>query len=128
MKRLAAPVYLILMYVATAATALLDTSRLPPTLLELRNVLIHSSAFLVLALVVRWSAGILDRLLTPSETRLLLLLALGLGIGQELLQTLIRQRVFPVNSLFDLCVDTGGAALGLWLGSRLLTRLQKQAQ
>jgi VanZ family protein len=114
------------LYIATAVLARLDTSHLPPALLELRNVFIHGCAFCILALLIRWSAGLTGRPLTPPETRLLLLLALGFGVGQEVLQTVIRQRAFPVNSLFDVCVDTTGAGLGLWLGSRLHPRFQKQ--
>ena len=125
LKRLAAPLYLVLLYLATAATALLDTS-LSPALLEVRNILIHSCAFLGLALVMRWSAGLLGRSLAGWEIRLLLLLALGFGLGQEVLQAVIRLRVFPVNSLLDIGVDTTGAALGLWIGGRFPAPVQKQ--
>lgn len=125
LKRLAAPLYLVLLYLATAATALLDTA-LSPALLEARNILIHSGAFLGLALVMRWSAGLAGRPLAGWEVRLLLLLALGFGLGQEVLQALIRLRVFPVNSLLDISVDTTGAALGLWLGGRFPAPAQKQ--
>ena len=111
----------------TAITALLNTSHLPPALLEIRNVFIHGSAFLVLALVMRWSAGLAGRSLTGSEVRLLVLLALFFGIGQEVLQAIIRLRTFPVNSLLDLSVDTSGAALGVWLSNRLPIFSQKQA-
>ena len=126
MKRLAAPLYLVLVYLATTLAAMFSRSHLAPALLELRNVLIHSSAYLLLAVIVRWSADRWGGPLPRRDWFVLLGLALSLGIGQEVLQLVIRARAFPVNSLFDLMVDTTGAALGLWIVDRLVARRSAQ--
>jgi len=50
----------------------------------------------------------------------LLITALLLGVGQEVLQSLLRGRIRLLPSLFDLFVDTSGAAVGLLLYTRVL--------
>lgn len=127
MKRLTAPLYLGLVYLATALVAMFSRSHLLPAVLEVRNVLIHSSAYLLLALIVRWSADRWDGRLPRRDWFVLLGLALSIGIGQEVLQTLIRARAYPINSMFDLLVDTTGAALGLLIVDRLAARRSAQA-
>lgn len=76
---------------------------------------VHTASYAVQAALIAWAAGSPPRLLGRSEVWVVLATALALGIGQEVLQTVIRVQAYPLNSLFDLGVDVSGAALGLWV-------------
>lgn len=85
---------------------------------EARHVVTHlvSFAFLI------WLVGRAIR--PPAEhgfTRnVAILIGLGLviGLGQETLQALLRHELYALDSAWDVCVDTGGAALGWWIYHR----------
>ncbi len=80
---------------------------------EVRHVLAHGFVYAV-------QAVLLARLAAPPAVNgrgrtIVLAAAVALGVGQEVLQSLLRGRVTPGGSLLDLTVDLGGAALGLRL-------------
>ncbi|MCC6905915.1 MAG: hypothetical protein IT326_08745 [Anaerolineae bacterium] len=106
--------YLVALYLATAIMAGRDPR--PPGLLaqavfELRHIVIHFAGYLIQAWLLAWGlpAGHHGR----RVAALVLLLALGIGLGQEALQALLRGYVRLWPSAFDLLVDGAGAALGL---------------
>jgi hypothetical protein len=117
LRRLLPFAWLAALYLVTSLTATLKTD-IDPTLLEFRNVAIHATAYAIqFALVAR---AVFDGERRPEgpDTLILLGTALALGVGQEILQAMLRQHVYPVNSLLDLTVDVAGAGLGLWIAGR----------
>lgn len=110
--------WMLALYTVTALAANL-TPALKPAVLEVRNVVSHATAYAVQIGLVAGAYGWPRRALAARERRCLLALALALGVGQEALQTVLRARAFPLNSLFDLLVDVTGAALGLWIMARI---------
>ncbi len=105
------------LYAATAVTATITFPMAPP-LLEARNIAAHTVSYAVQAALIAWAAGSPPRLLGHGEAWVVLATVLALGIGQEVLQTVVRAQAYPLNSLFDLGVDVSGAALGLWVVRR----------
>lgn len=124
------PVYLWMaaMYGGTLIAALFFHSKLAPPILELRNIVIHSTGYAVLAgLIVR----ALDAPQRFEQKHALMVIggtALILGIGQEVLQVVLRNRVFFANSLFDLGVDTAGACLCVLIIYRRARRRADRAE
>jgi hypothetical protein len=115
--------WLLVLYAGTAATAGLDPAPdalLARILFEARHVLMHTAAFSGQITLVAWAL----RIESPQRRVWIGLagLALALGVGQEAIQALLRGQVFPVNSAFDLLVDTAGGALGLLAWSRWMCR------
>jgi VanZ family protein len=110
--------WVIALYVVTAVTTLVDVLPVPPQLLEVRNIAVHFSAYAVLGALLAWAVGGSGQRFDRREWAVLLLTALLLGLGQEVLQTVLRNRAYPLNSLLDLAVDVSGAAAGLWLVTR----------
>lgn len=106
------------MYLVTAAVTRIDI-RLAPPLLEARNIAIHLTGYAVLGLLVTAST---QTPLTRRDRLVILGAALALGLGQEVLQSILRSQIFLANSLFDLGVDTAGAWLGAWLFTRAARR------
>jgi hypothetical protein len=106
--------WLLALYIGTAATVGLDPAPdalLARILFEARHVLMHTVAFSGQIALVAWAL----RVESPQRRAWIGLagLALALGVGQEVIQALLRGQVFPVNSAFDLLVDAAGGALGL---------------
>jgi VanZ family protein len=117
LRRLLPFAWLGALYLVTTVTATLKMN-IDPTLLELRNVAIHAAAYAIqFALVARAVFGG-GRRPERRDIPILLGTALALGVGQEILQAVLRQRTYPVNSLLDLTVDVVGAGLGLWVATR----------
>lgn len=110
--------WLVMLYTVTAATARLDVLLLPPELLEARNIVVHSASYAVLGVLLGWSTGEPRRGAPPRTWAVLLLCVAALGVGQEALQTVLRQQAYPVNSVFDVAVDVAGATGGLLLYRR----------
>jgi hypothetical protein len=112
-----------IIYFITAVTAPLDTSGIPGPILETRNAVIHATGYAILGSLIVWSI-----VASPTTDHRLLglvvICALAVGLGQEILQVLIRHQVYPINSAFDLMCDTLGATGGWWLGNRLADRRQ----
>jgi VanZ family protein len=102
--------WLVVMYVATG----LSEATPPLDLLEAQRIALHTLGYATLGL---WMAHAFDP--RPRRVALALLgLAVVGGLGQEVLQSLARERVYLAASLFDMGVDTLGAALGLWIHTR----------
>lgn len=109
--------WVITLYIVTAVTTLVDVLPVPPQLIEVRNIAVHFSAYAVLGALLGWAVGEPGQRFSSGEWAVLLVTALLLGLGQETLQTVLRDRIYPLNSLFDLFVDVCGVAAGLLLVS-----------
>lgn len=112
--------WLLAVYVVTALTATNNILPVPLELLEARNIIVHATTYAITGVLLAWAG---DRPGQRFDTRALLVLlitALLLGVGQEALQAVLRGRIRLLQSLFDLFVDTGGAAVGLLLYTRVL--------
>jgi hypothetical protein len=118
--------WLVLIYVVTVLSEGLDP---PPTefwarvLFELKHVAAHSFVYGVQAVLLE--AGLrravpesLDR---PSAGPVIALIV-AFGLGQELLQSLLRNKVTVIGSAFDLATDGTAAALAMWAWWSLLAR------
>lgn len=99
------------MYGGTLIAALFFHSKLAPPILELRNVVIHSTGYAVLAGLIVGALDAPNRFERKHTLAVIAGVGLLMGIGQEILQAVLRHRVFFANSLFDLGVDTTGACL-----------------
>jgi VanZ family protein len=108
---------MVALYVATAATATLRFNMAPPVL-EARNIVIHTTGYAVQAILIVRALTWRGRGWPIGHSAVLALTALALGVGQEVLQSVLRGQVFLANSLFDLGIDLIGAALGSWLYRR----------
>ena len=120
-RHLPAIAWLIIMYVATALTAGIDASPeggLELVVSEARHVIIHALGYAVQAWLVIYALDPLNRTNSTRVAVVLMGLTLALGVGQETIQTIARQEIFPLNSLFDLVVDVGGAGVGWWVYNR----------
>lgn len=95
----------------------------PRAIFETRHALTHLASFALEVWLLCRAVTLtgIGRLTRPA----LLLIGLGLamGFGQETLQTLLRNHLMALDSLWDLIVDLAGSALGWWL----YTRRPKQA-
>lgn len=109
--------WLVALYIVTVLTATLRPN-LDPTVLEFRNIALHATVFAIQFVLVRRAVLKNGQWLRVQDIRVLLVVALALGIGQEVLQAMLRGRVYPLNSLLDLTVDVLGASLGLWIAGR----------
>lgn len=106
--------WMIGLYVVTDVTAVNDFLPVPPELLEVRNILVHSTAYAVLGFLIAWALSQDEPLRFDARMwKVLLGAVVVMGIGQEILQAGLRHRTYPVNSVFDVFVDTSGAAIGL---------------
>jgi VanZ family protein len=105
--------WLAAMYAATA----FSEAAPPLRLIEWQRIAIHTTGYLILALAMAYAVR------PASRRTILTLLALAAlaGLGQEAIQSIARQRVYAVASLFDVGVDTVGA----WLGLLIVRRLRK---
>lgn len=113
-------VWLFALYIVTAVTARNDLLPVPPELLEARNIIVHAVTYAVLGVLLAWASDRPGRRFDARAWLVLLSTALILGVGQEALQTVLRWRLRPAQSLFDLFVDTSGAAAGLLLYMQVL--------
>nr|MBN1228187.1 hypothetical protein [Anaerolineae bacterium] len=104
--------WLVLLYVATALLANIPVT-IAPALLEVRNIILHATAYAVQAALVLRVVGHPPAGWTQQHTFILLAAMLAMGLGQETLQTLLRRQLFLANSLFDLGIDVSGAGLGI---------------
>ncbi len=111
MKHVFVYLWMAAMYAGTLIAALFFHSKLAPPILELRNVAIHSTGYAVLAGLIAWALDAPRRIERKQALAVIAGVGLILGIGQEILQTVLRNRAFLGNSLFDLGVDTTGAYL-----------------
>lgn len=103
-------VWVITIYLVTGLSESLPS----PDLLEVQRIIIHTLGYAFLGWLM-----VIAREPRPIRVGLILVgLALLVGAGQEILQSLSRGRVYLAASLFDLGVDGIGAALGLLLGAR----------
>jgi hypothetical protein len=118
--------WLILIYVVTVLS---EGFAPPPTefwarvLFELKHVAAHSFVYGVQAVLIeaglrRAAPESLDR---PSA-RPVVALIIALGLGQEVLQSLLRHKVTVIGSAFDLATDGTAAALAIWAWWSLLAR------
>lgn len=116
---LPALLWLVLIYVVTLLSEGLDPA---PTefwarlLYELKHVAAHSFVFGVLTLLIEAAL----RRASPTEIirppiAPIIALIISLGLGQEVLQSLLRHQVTVVGSAFDLAVDGAAAALAAWV-------------
>jgi len=120
-------VWLVVLYVVTAVTARLDTNLSPPVL-EVRNIIIHSVSYAFLSVLVAFARHGFSRGWARSHTLTLLGFALCIGIGQEALQSILRGQISFFNSMFDLGVDTAGAAAGWVAFRRVLKSASRQGR
>lgn len=109
------------MYLATVINEWTATDIPSPFLFELAHVIIHALGFAILALLVIWAAE-------KSEKMLLAILfaALIVGLGQEVIQSVMRSAINPGLSLFDLLVDSVGAMLGMGVMNLLIMRKRRR--
>lgn len=112
--------WLIAVYVVTAITATNNILPVPPELLEARNIIVHATTYAITGVLLAWAGDRPGQRFDAGALLVLLITALLLGVGQEVLQSLLRGRIRLLPSLFDLFVDTGGAAVGLLLYTRVL--------
>ena len=121
--------WLVTLYVATALTAGVDASPeggLALILFEARHVIMHSLAFAIQAWLIAHALRLPSSKNAIHNGLLLIALVLILGIGQEVLQSLYRQEIRMLASLWDLAVDTAGGAAGWWWYRHQCTKLQQQ--
>jgi VanZ family protein len=111
MKHVIVYLWMAAMYGGTLIAALFFHSKLAPPILELRNVVIHSTGYAVMAGLIVWALAATERFERKRTLAVLAGVGLLMGIGQEILQVVLRNRVFLGNSLFDLGVDTAGVCL-----------------
>ncbi len=115
-RLLPAVMWVLGMYVATALTAGVDAAPAggaARVLFEARHIVIHALGFAVLGMLIAWPLRVSAR---PDRSWMTLFgAALGVGIGQEALQAVLRERVYLGNSLLDAATDVMGAVLGLWI-------------
>ncbi|HPV08267.1 MAG: VanZ family protein [Aggregatilineales bacterium] len=112
--------WLIAVYVVTAITATNNILPVPPELLEARNIIVHATTYAITGVLLAWAGDRPGQRFDAGALLVLLITALLLGVGQEVLQSLLRGRIRLLPSLFDLFVDTSGAAVGLLLYTRVL--------
>ncbi|MBN1428388.1 MAG: hypothetical protein JXB07_08385 [Anaerolineae bacterium] len=113
--QIASIVWLIVIYIVTALTAGVNASPeggLALILFEARHVVMHSLIFAVQAWLISHALKLPGDLHTRHNGLRLLTLILLLGIGQEALQSLYRQEIRVLPSLWDLAVDVAGGAVG----------------
>lgn len=114
MRHVLVYLWLISLYLVTDVTAVNDFLPVRPELLEVRNILVHSTAYAIQAFLIAWALDQDEPLRFDARMwKILLGTVVVMGIGQEILQTVLRDRAYPVNSVFDVFVDTSGAATGL---------------
>lgn len=89
---------------------------------ELRHGVAHTLVFALQAALIVWPLLAQGHRLARRDAALVLGTALLIGIGQEVLQAVLRGRAYPVGTTLDLLADIGGAALGLWWMQRRWTR------
>jgi len=130
LKHAPAIIWTIALYTATALTAGLSVgpSLAPQATIaqasaasfwfETNHAVLHAATFAVLIFAV--VAGNRGVGANHSMAALSILIALGVGVGQEALQSALRGRLALGNSAFDLLCDVGGAliALGVLLRTR----------
>lgn len=121
LRHILAYLWMLSLYSVTAVAALFDVLPVRPELLEVRNVVVHATTYAVQGLLFAWAVDQpRHRVRFDRRTWQIMLAAIAMmGIGQEILQTVLRRRVYPINSVFDVVVDVSGAALGLLLYTRL---------
>ncbi|GAB4479677.1 MAG: hypothetical protein Kow00124_25590 [Anaerolineae bacterium] len=118
-RTLPAPLWVAALYLATAINEALPHPEHASPLIEARQVAIHLIGYAILAALVAYGLG--EQGVSPAHIAALAIgLAPLLGLGQEALQTVLRQEFGPVGSGVDLLVDTLGAAAGLHLYRRLV--------
>lgn len=111
------------LYLVTTLTAGFDIE--PSNLLqviwnEVQHVVIHVFGYAVQVWLIAHALGPATRSNRGRTAAVLIGLGLVLGIGQEVLQTLVRAELRLLPSIFDLVTDTAGA----WLGLRIYNRGQ----
>ncbi len=117
-RALPAPLWVAALYLATAINEAFPHPEHASPLIEARQVAIHLIGYAVLAALV--AHGLSGQGHPPIHVAALAIgLAPLLGLGQEALQTILRQEFRPIGSVIDLLVDTLGAALGLYLYRRI---------
>lgn len=125
-RYLPALLWMVLVYAFIAFTA--RTGPPPPpfslrlVLGELRHGVAHTLVFAVQAALIVWPLLAQGHRLTRRDVALVLGTALLIGIGQEVLQAVLRDRAYPISTTLDLLADVGGAALGLWWMQRRWAR------
>ena len=116
---------LILIYLMTAATSgqniapdlgsdasIVEVER-AWRIFEFKHIIIHASGFALLAWMILQSI--------PPSNRLhltVLLLILVFGLGQEMMQSLLRWDVRPLNSALDIASDLGGGLVTVLFSDR----------
>lgn len=91
---------------------------LPRVVFEVRHALTHLASFglevwLLCRAVELHGANRLTR-----QAAILVGVGLALGFGQETIQTVLRNHLDALGSLWDLVVDLAGSALGWWVYGR----------
>lgn len=102
------------------ATVVMEVIGPPPDnriLFEARHIAIHTAGYAVQIWLIARALD-LPRTLPGRERVGLIALAAVFGVGQEVLQSVMRSRMALLASAFDVGVDSMGAALALWLFSR----------
>jgi hypothetical protein len=105
------------LYVATVINEILRVGPEDPLLFEAQQIAVHMVSYAVQAWLIARA--------TPAPAAALIGLAVVVGLGQEVLQSLVRGFILPLGSLVDLVVDGAGAGLGVWLLGRWRGRSQK---
>jgi hypothetical protein len=126
LKRYLPIFWLVGLYLITALTEGLDPAPelwWQRVLFESRHVLVHSIAFAVGGILIRYAFDRDDATLRPADFRGMLVIMLLVGVGQESIQTIMRQRIAWIGSPADLAVDVVGGFIGLRLYPRVKSKL-----
>jgi VanZ family protein len=107
MRRLASILWMAALYVATLINEMFRVGPEDLLLFEAQQIIVHTVSYAVQAWLIASAVN------APATA--LIGLAVVIGLGQEVLQSLVRGFILPLGSLVDLIVDGAGAALGLWL-------------
>ncbi len=120
--------WMVALYVGTALIAGKDPR--PPgglqlVVFEARHIITHTVVYAIQAWLLA-RAAVHDR---PEELRrslpLWLAMTILIGVGQEVLQNVLREFIRFWPSVFDVATDGVGGALGLWLFSLRLRKTGK---
>ena len=91
---------------------------IPRAIFETRHALTHLATFTLEGWLLCRAVTLTGNKRLSRPALALIGLGLAIGFGQETLQTLLRNHLLALDSLWDLTVDLAGSALGWWLYTR----------
>jgi hypothetical protein len=115
-------IWLIILYAGTILTA--GESNAPAegtserVAFEWLHAAVHFSVFAVMFWLMAYAASSAWLRGKLKTVLLIISLALVIGLGQEWIQAYIRQKIYGLNSLWDIGMDVLGAIFGWWLVAR----------